>query len=684
MSNWSISSLTTNSSSKSIISMPTPSPDQNAPSFSYDIVANNSTNGSSNEETLVESISLANASFPNVGSKQWEGETVNIYQPSSPTHGVRKRRRASVGVEEDIDEPQRKVFKLCNLSASKLHERRSPEKENHHHSNCSDISSHHTPEKLYESYRPSGSPTRVSGSRVATNVKFTDADKAEKCRVDKSLVCKGFWDEIGEAGRICLPRRSGKTYNLTQLLLFYSISPEEEYLHSVPDSVIATDDASLEEFQVMDLETRCRMKLFEISLTEMGSGANNIKDIRMGNILSTSHPHSGSGLDALTDSFWFNVNEIELMLDSSAQQCPRILAHKPVILKTVRDWYNGYYIGRFRGKYNPWSVSSFIESLCNLLNKTTSNKADDIKRIVNSAAKAYWVTTGSTSLIEAQIDRHRAQFIRLAKRLLRNYELTKVKRRDRRRSRLREPSHVSLVSTRLSLTSFDNDQFSEPGMLTLCLYAGYLTRHLSTSVCIPNHDVYQVWLQLFARAVLGTELADSSTNSERGALLSEFWQGRTDLLRTLATSSHGVLSNHKEYKEKDYANHVANTIMAVSRFGVLTHPKQKSVKVSHVIPIRENHAGVGRCDYTMRLYSTSNQPNQFGVIIEFKLIPDAKRDDVDFHRNLSEQALEQITTENYDSCLLGCLERMDIGMAIGNNAVYTVSRLYKRSNIDEP
>ncbi|KAJ2646152.1 hypothetical protein GGH99_008111, partial [Coemansia sp. RSA 1285] len=135
---------------------------------------------------------------------------------------------------------------------------------------------------------------------------------------------------------------------------------------------------------------------FEISLTEMGSGANNIKDIRMGNILSTSHPHSGSGLDALTDSFWFNVNEIELMLDSSAQQCPRILAHKPVILKTVRDWYNGYYIGRFRGKYNPWSVSSFIESLCNLLNKTTSNKADDVKRIVNSAAKAYWVTTGST------------------------------------------------------------------------------------------------------------------------------------------------------------------------------------------------------------------------------------------------------------------------------------------------
>ncbi|KAJ2530142.1 hypothetical protein EV175_007320, partial [Coemansia sp. RSA 1933] len=101
---------------------------------------------------------------------------------------------------------------------------------------------------------------------------------------------------------------------------------------------------------------------FEIPLTEMGSEANNIEDIRMvpcgesdiqGNILSTSHPHSGSGLDVLTDSFWFNANEVELMLDNSAQKCPRIVGHKPVILKTICDWYNGYYIGRFRGKYNP-------------------------------------------------------------------------------------------------------------------------------------------------------------------------------------------------------------------------------------------------------------------------------------------------------------------------------------------
>ncbi|KAJ2559940.1 hypothetical protein EV175_000053 [Coemansia sp. RSA 1933] len=125
------------------------------------------------------------------------------------------------------------------------------------------------------------------------------------------------------------------------------------------------------------------------------------------------------------------------------------------------------------------------------------------------------------------------------------------------------------------------------------------------------------------------------------------------LTRRLSTSSHGVLSNHNEYKEKDYANYVPNTIMAVSRFGVLTHPKQKSVKVSHVIPMRENHAGVGRCDYTMRLYSMNNQPNQFGIIVEFKLIPEANREDVAVHKELAEHALTQIATKNYDSCLLG-------------------------------
>ncbi|KAJ2834579.1 hypothetical protein GGI24_000319 [Coemansia furcata] len=723
----------------------------------------------------------------------------------------------------------------------------------------------HTPEKLSETLRPSGSPTRVSGTKVVADVNFTDVDSRGLCKVDKSLICKGFWETIEKVGRICLPRRSGKTYNLTQLLLFFSMSPELDYVEAMPDSIIAETNSEtdittlcrkkreclfqdsllqtmypefyaehfmkypvlyislskckgasfgtfiralcdtlasvaktwLEEIELTDTNISIRAKypldelkaalklfqesrslpsdkmvgytdlakslfqalstfiakqygkylllideydipfisihlakwssedkqaaldvmkalfqdmlkdnkyllkgllfgVFEIPLTEMGSGANNIKDIRMipaeesdiqGSILTAAHPHSGCGMDALTDSFWFNAHEVEQMLDNSTKWCTRIAKHKSFILRTIKTWYNGYYIGRFRGKYNPWSVSSFIEALCGLLSQTTSDKEADIAAITKSAARAYWVTTGTTGLIEAQIDRHRPRFIHLAKRLLCDYEATKSKAIENspdKTSSEPPPPPVQLVSTRLNLINFDSEQFSEPGLLTLCLYAGYLTRRLSTSVCIPNHEVYQVWLQLFARAVLGTELADNSTNNARGALLSELWQNKTDLLCTLATSSHGVLSNHNNYLENDYANHVANTIMAVSRFGMLTHPKQRTVEVSHVVPTRENHAGNGRCDYAMRLFSSTNQPNQFGVVIEFKLIENNRREDTKYHRERAEEGLRQIGIKNYDACLVGCLERMDVGMAIGNSAVYAVSKLYKRRTVDEP
>ncbi|KAJ2771119.1 hypothetical protein IWQ56_001907, partial [Coemansia nantahalensis] len=508
-----------------------------------------------------------------------------------------------------------------------------------------------TPVRHMQSLRPSGSPTRVSGSKVVASVKFTNLSRRELCKVDKTLVCKGFWDSIEEAGRICLPRRSGKTYNLTQLLLFFSSAPEHGKLEEIPDDILLNGMHSPAEVRAMDIATKCRYKrealfdgsllqtmhpaffdehfmkhpvvhinlsmckgvsldefvinlccsfadviekvvdeahhgtaeqttllpeldnlcqlrrlseaaakgsddtggqlrnlalrmfeaisryvrkrygryillideydipfitirladwskedksaawgilkllfqkmlkgllvgVFEIPLTEMGSGANNVKDIRLvpaeendiqSSILSAARPHSGSGLDALTDSFWFNANEVGLMLDNSAERCPKIRAHKDYIMTTIREWYNGYYIGRFRGKYNPWSVSSFIESLCNLLDNCDDDPAR-VRGMIKSAARPYWVTTGTTGLIDAQIERHRVQFIPLAKRLIRNFEDDRREEcRDnppaptpgsaaRARGQLGASRNVPLVSTRVNLAAFDNDRFSEPGL----------------------------------------------------------------------------------------------------------------------------------------------------------------------------------------------------------------------------
>ncbi|KAI9476696.1 hypothetical protein BX667DRAFT_515037 [Coemansia mojavensis] len=707
---------------------------------------------------------------------------------------------------------------------------------------------------LAEVYRPSGSPIRVTGTKVVTDVSFTDTDATGICKVDKSLVCKGFWDSINKAARICLPRRSGKTYNLTQLLLFFSCMPEQEYLLTIPDTII--DDQDIPQ---MDLATKCRLKrerlfedsllkklhpkfyhehfmkypvlnisfskckgntlgdfvlnlckalaaviqaflqdmkrqnktdvlesmhytdlkemymvyqrlkresstkaleytslplrmfeslsdfvveeygqyillvdeydipftstylakwskddkhtarnimkllyqtmlkdnnhlikgvlfgVFEAPLTEMGSGANNIKEIRMvptdekdirASILTADCPHSRDGLDALTDSFWFNAKEVEQMLDQSTSWCAKVADYKMFIMDQIREWYNGYFIGRFKGKYNPWSVSSYIEMLCTLLN---SQVTPDIKEVARSAARKYWVTTGTTEMIDAQIDRYPSEFIHMAKRLLCNYETAVLKHTEEH-----EETHIILNTAQLNLIVQDTDYFSESAFLTMCLYSGYLTRRLSTSVCIPNHEVYRVWLDMFARAVLGSNMADSSINYERGALLKELWQGKTKILKDLAISSHSVLSNHNEYLEKDYANHFANTIVAVSRFGMLAHPNQKSVQLSEIVPIRENHTGVGKCDYIMRLHSTHNQANQFAAIVEFKLIEKTKRGNPAHHQQLAQRGLDQIAKCDYSTCLVGCLERIDVGIAIGNNVVEAVCKLYRRKNTDSP
>ncbi|KAJ2839795.1 hypothetical protein J3B01_000405 [Coemansia erecta] len=822
MSYWSLTSLTSGSADTSMTSMPTPSPEMtpNLLNASY----------SSNDETLTTT------------------DSANSYTPC---------KRSGIKRKQSFDDGGYVFKKKLTKTSTEGSSQTVPADSDDNIAN----GDQRTPEKLADSYRPSGSPTRVSGTKVVASVKFTEATDRGLCKVDKSLVCKGFWETIEEAGRICLPRRSGKTYNLTQLLLFFSQSPEYSKLKEIPDSIVDRDQLGSSDVAQLDMATKCRFKreclfkdsllqtmhpeffkehfmrypvlhislseckgdslgefivnicsviatcmqawinearqskqkseqfkqdlddvahfyqvykdlcrgpddmglkyknlalrmfkalstfvtnvygryillideydipfitvqlanwssedkqaaqgilkllfqtmlkdndnlikgllfgVFEIPLTEMGSGANNIKDIRMvpteendirGSILSAAHPHSGSGMDALTDSFWFNTNEVELMLDNSTRWCAKIAQHKPLIMQTIRDWYNGYFIGRFRGKYNPWSVSSFIESLCLLLNQSEAEPYVD--EIVKSAARPYWVTTGTTGLIEAQIDKHGPQFIRLAKRLLRNYEVAKLTKNSSQH--LRESSHVPLISTRLNLISME--QFSEPGLLTLCLFAGYLTRRHSTSVCIPNHEVYQVWLALFARAVMGTEMADNSTNYERGALLSELWQGKTDILCSLAISSHGVLSNHNKFLEKDYANHFANTILAVSRFGMLSHPQQQLVRLAHVVPIRENHSGLGKCDYIMLLYSTDNQPNQLGVVIEFKLITKDKRRDCKYHMVRAQEAIKQIADRDYNTCLIGCLERIDIGVAIGNNVAYAIPKLYRRKTVDKP
>ncbi|KAJ2616478.1 hypothetical protein EV177_001037 [Coemansia sp. RSA 1804] len=99
------------------------------------------------------------------------------------------------------------------------------------------------------SFRGSSSPVKITGSYVAIGVNFSSYESGNQqkiCKVDKTLVCKGFWEYIDKVGRIHLPRCFEKTYNLDIIRLFFSSSLEFVDILKIPDSVISDGHGKLD------------------------------------------------------------------------------------------------------------------------------------------------------------------------------------------------------------------------------------------------------------------------------------------------------------------------------------------------------------------------------------------------------------------------------------------------------
>ncbi|KAJ1763559.1 hypothetical protein LPJ74_006789, partial [Coemansia sp. RSA 1843] len=239
-------------------------------------------------------------------------------------------------------------------------------------------------------------------------------------------------------------------------------------------------------------------------------------------------------------------------------------------MAVIKNWYNGYHFGWFRGKYNPWSVCAFIECLCNQLESSEHGEIRSVPAAIKPAARAHWVATGTTDLIEQQFANHRDQAIRLMESLIREYRETR-------------------------LGGLDHDLA--------------LSNSQAVSLQLPEPNM---------------NIISSAGINARGSLLAELWEGKTAILSSFIQEAFGTLTNHGKYKEKEYANIVATVLTAASCLGALSPPDQASSHTSHAVTTRENHTGDGQCDHLMRLYSTDNKPNQFGVLIKFKLIPKNK------------------------------------------------------------
>ncbi|KAJ2032146.1 hypothetical protein GGI08_001191 [Coemansia sp. S2] len=700
--------------------------------------------------------------------------------------------------------------------------------------------------------RPSDSPTRVSGTRASLGTQFAASFSDDRVCVDKTLVCKGFWDVVDNTSRICLPRRSGKTFNLQLLQLFFSPLPELDCLGIMPDdddsgratmlsrttresffkesllkkvhgdfydahfmkhavifisfdscdtksiggmiidlcgaisgtalslleelnhskalicpnaqyaeknlrtcletaeriSGMSEDEAAryrvlpstlfsalskfvrrqfgqyillLDEydipflsllegnwdeagrdhassmlgklFQTMFKGNKDKLKglmtgVFEMSMIKMGSGPNNVKDIQLiptstaevcSSLQVSAVPHTTDSIDHLTDAFWFNAKEVRKMLENCTAQFPGFTEYHDDVMDKIRNFYNGYYIGRFSGKYNPWSVCSFLQKLCDNLRLCPQLDQATVTRVIKSSAQQFWVKTGSTKLIMDQCKRYRDEATGLLNKLVveyeeRNYQPTEVQLAPRPTL----PKSISLGDANLATSYFEGSQFSRAAFLSICLQAGYLTRRTAFTVCIPNEELVLVWRNMLAELVIGESLTRGPQELTRGEILTALWQNNTQRLRDLIVSSHQVLVGRARFKESQFANHAANSLKAAAMLGALSHNDAEVGILTDTIVIREPSAGQGRSDMVMYLASTTNAPRQFGVIIEFKFIPSEKLGDDEYCKELADKGLKQINDRAYKDILGSCLECITIGLAIGINTAVVKSQLYRR------
>ncbi|KAJ2494210.1 hypothetical protein GGI11_008944, partial [Coemansia sp. RSA 2049] len=235
--------------------------------------------------------------------------------------------------------------------------------------------------------------------------------------------------------------------------------------------------------------------VFPISLGDLGSGANNFYDITMVptkqselNYIGAlgASQHTMGGIDEFIDSFGFNRIEVGSLAEIVL--APHKYLHNQIedVMWTIKQWYDGYQLYRFRGKYNPWSVCFYFNSLTQSISDAESYSDGDISMLIKSSAQNYWDETGSPGLIERQMELYPGEFCTLANELFREYALYS------NLQPLTSMPHDALVElplARFRLSDLATGHFNRDALLSLALYAGYLTVRSSTTVGIPNGEL---------------------------------------------------------------------------------------------------------------------------------------------------------------------------------------------------
>ena len=263
-------------------------------------------------------------------------------------------------------------------------------------------------------------------------------------------------------------------------------------------------------------------------------------------------------------------------------------------LPEIKQWYNGYRIGSCDGIYNPWSVLKCIQE--------------------NGALAPYWVNTSDNALVKQLITRGTEDFKADIEELLRGGIIEK---------NLEE----GIVFPQLDK--------NPDAVWPLLLFSGYLTIDTTPSygtpchLRIPNIEV----MELYKSTILDwfkVSIREPKYRMLLNSLVSGDIETFSEIFREFLLSSVSVFDVPAEDSEKIYHAFV---------LGILIGLKDR-------YEVRSNReSGLGRYDVIL----IPRDPNDLGIIMEFKKISPFKKMDLEMAVN---SALKQIEEKQYAKELL--------------------------------
>lgn len=278
------------------------------------------------------------------------------------------------------------------------------------------------------------------------------------------------------------------------------------------------------------------------------------------------------------------------------------------VRKSIRQWYNGYYIGNNMDRmYNPWSVSNFFCSL-----SSTGS----------SAASSYWLQVGNS--------------LEVYENLALRFERIKTKLED-----LMQGKTITVkLNERTILSDLDNP-YNDSAFWGLLLHAGYLGTPsakldwddvYTCEIAIPNYEVRGAYASFIKRYLEERLLASGDGLNNYNGMLQALLDNDIDkFAEYLQTYMEQVVSFYDIPKKT--TDKIPEQVYHAFFIGLLGGLHSANFQVSS-----NRESGLGRYDIAL----IPTQPNQHGMIFEFK-----STDDSNNVAKEANNALKQIKEKRY-------------------------------------